>query len=765
MKAIFTFLYLSLAVTPFLLPFGALDAVYTELFYLSVIQLITTLSFILYKQKSNLLEVLRHPIIFLLLAFLCWSLITIFTSFNPTEGIIDWFKFCLFYIGIINISLLFKVLENKHLFLFVLLSLLAAESFLIFYRFLNIYDFENPPSRAYPFVGFTSNLNVAAYSLLIKLPFAIYFLLNSKSRLRIFLASTLIFVTTFNVLIISSRSSILALLTIFVFLFILIYFLKRNQIKGAYKRIIFVLILLLGTLLIQRILYTNSVDGLQIERRMTSFDFDDDRSSSSFRLGFYLEAIQGFLDKPIFGYGIGNWKIFSIHYGSDRIREYQVPYHAHNDFLQSFAETGFVGGTIYLCIYLFPLFFLFKRILNKENKNLLEDFFIFLSIIIFVYDSSFNFPRIRAISMMNIIFIYSFFINKYDIKFNKKFLRKYEGKGIYIPFILLGLCSVIIFYKLYKNSVQQVVLIQDYNITKYFERDLEEINQISHSFPTLTHTGLPLSSAKANYYYYQGKKQEAIRLYTEGDKKNPFLGDADLGLAKIYLAEEKYDSAYYYSKISLDKLPYNSMHATVFQKILINKEGEELLREAESLFDKTRDMNIQALWENHLLLVVKSKPTDKFSEKDKKLAKEATLKFPDSKTIQTVEKLINYDKDIIVLANEYDLLARSDFKNAKYEKAIEKWEMAKNLIPNEQAYYLNIAQSYNGLGLFNFCLEELEKVEKKKIVLPTGNLEFLRGVANLGLEKYINACKNFRIAAEKQYPNAAEAYRKFNCSN
>ena len=141
------------------------------------------------------------------------------------------------------------------------------------------------------------------------------------------------------------------------------------------------------------------------------------------------------------------------------------------------------------------------------------------------------------------------------------------------------------------------------------------------------------------------------------------------------------------------------------------------------------------------------------------------MKFPDSKTIQTVEKLINYDKDIIVLANEYDLLARSDFKNAKYEKAIEKWEMAKNLIPNEQAYYLNIAQSYNGLGLFNFCLEELEKVEKKKIVLPTGNLEFLRGVANLGLEKYINACKNFRIAAEKQYPNAAEAYRKFNCSN
>jgi hypothetical protein len=51
--------------------------------------------------------------------------------------------------------------------------------------------------------------------------------------------------------------------------------------------------------------------------------------------------------------------------------------------------------------------------------------------------------------------------------------------------------------------VQQLKLIQDFNFTRYFERDLEEIKNISHEFPTLTHTGMPLAVAKANYYAYQ----------------------------------------------------------------------------------------------------------------------------------------------------------------------------------------------------------------------------------------------------------------------
>ena len=469
------------------------------------------------------------------------------------------------------------------------------------------------------------------------------------------------------------------------------------------------------------------------------------------------------MDKPFFGYGIGNWKIFSIQYGSERIREYQIPYHVHNDFLQILVETGLLGGIIYFLIYLLPVIILLKKIFDKKNENLVLDFSILLAFLVFIFDSSFNFPRARAISMTNMIFIYSYFLNSYEINIKHKFFKKLKkGKLFLILNIGLSTAAVFIFFKLYKNSVQQVVMLQDFNITRYFERDLNEIKAISHNFPTLTHTGLPISSAKANYYFYQGQKEKARNLYILGNRLNPFLGDSDIGLAKLYLAEEEYDSAYYYSKRALKKLPYNQLHIAYFQKILLNKDGD-LLEEADSVFNKIKDLNVKALWENHLLLVVKFKHADSFNSKDKELAKTAIKKFPNSKNILTAEKLINNKKEIIVLANQYDALAIDYFKTQKYQEAIDSWELAKSLIPDEDAYYLNIAQSYNGLGLFDFALQELKKVEKKNIVEQTGKIEFLKAVAYLGLENNTQACKNFRISAEKGYKLSKETYLKLNC--
>ena len=43
---------------------------------------------------------------------------------------------------------------------------------------------------------------------------------------------------------------------------------------------------------------------------------------------------------PIFGVGLGNWKLKSIDYDLKDIEGYVVPYHAHSDFIQIGAELG-----------------------------------------------------------------------------------------------------------------------------------------------------------------------------------------------------------------------------------------------------------------------------------------------------------------------------------------------------------------------------------------------------------------------------------------
>ena len=45
--------------------------------------------------------------------------------------------------------------------------------------------------------------------------------------------------------------------------------------------------------------------------------------------------------QALFGYGIGNWRIYSIEADSKQMASYIVPYFAHNDFLEVFVERVF----------------------------------------------------------------------------------------------------------------------------------------------------------------------------------------------------------------------------------------------------------------------------------------------------------------------------------------------------------------------------------------------------------------------------------------
>ena len=77
-----------------------------------------------------------------------------------------------------------------------------------------------------------------------------------------------------------------------------------------------------------------------------------------------------FKSNPIFGVGIGNWKLSSISYDKDDITGYIVPYHAHSDFIQLGAELGIIGFLLYLGIFVSAAYFAFI-VLFKSNLELI----------------------------------------------------------------------------------------------------------------------------------------------------------------------------------------------------------------------------------------------------------------------------------------------------------------------------------------------------------------------------------------------------------
>ena len=117
---------------------------------------------------------------------------------------------------------------------------------------------------------------------------------------------------------------------------------------------------------------------------------------------------------PLFGIGVGNWKIVSIKYSKDIIKEYRVPYFAHNDFLQITAEIGIIGGILYIFFIFYP--FLISALYTLKNKKFDQYFLIFLILGGYIVDSMLNFPMDRPMIVIFLFFTFSLF---YDLEKNK----------------------------------------------------------------------------------------------------------------------------------------------------------------------------------------------------------------------------------------------------------------------------------------------------------------------------------------------------------
>jgi O-antigen ligase len=115
------------------------------------------------------------------------------------------------------------------------------------------------------------------------------------------------------------------------------------------------------------------------------------------------------MSSPIIGYGLGNFKIISIERDKENIRSYTVPYVMHNDFLEVAVELGIIGLSLFLLIFIYPIYFLLKRI---KIKNLKTEHLVLLSMLfIYVVDSNLNFPFTRAASLLYLALILGMFNN------------------------------------------------------------------------------------------------------------------------------------------------------------------------------------------------------------------------------------------------------------------------------------------------------------------------------------------------------------------
>jgi len=341
------------------------------------------------------------------------------------------------------------------------IHLLFITSFIIsVYTLLHYYGFISYLKEFGPVMSTIGQKNwISNYlSLIFPIIFS-FFLLGEIKRNKIFyylllsvLYTTLLICQSRGIWISISLTAILAIYIIFKFKLFEVF--HKNQ-KW--------LVLLLVTFLIITIIYSTdnplNKSAITVPQRALS-TFDMDGSSVNVRLLMWKTSLEMIKDKPLFGSGIGTFKINYLDYQAELIKSnpYYAKYsgkaeEAHNEYLQMGAELGIVGVGVFLAI-LFIFYSLVLHYLKKGNSN--NNKIIVLGLIMgitsFLIHGSFTFPlHVTALGSgffiilgLTMVYLKDFNFSEFNkLKDSKKNVKKRKYSRLIFLFTILILLIMI----------------------------------------------------------------------------------------------------------------------------------------------------------------------------------------------------------------------------------------------------------------------------------------------------------------------------------
>ena len=307
-----------------------------------------------------------------------------------------------------------KLLNHKTVLLIVLISLLL-ETLGSFYQLYQVFDMygvfigENrvDVKSIYP------NKNITSFVFTTKILISLTLLNTISNRLFKVLVLATITSSLYIIFALSSRAVFLILVALIVFYPMLLVFKKlimKKSISEDLPKVKYFFIALIISFGFYKItIDNNTVQNWEIklnERVVSVLDPGDESVSN--RVRFTLQALDQISQTPLLGIGIGNWRIKSIGYDKEDMYSYVVPYSAHNDFLEIFAETGIFGFISFILFF----YFLLRRILIGafewiKNKEGIQYIYLLFAFLVVLGDFTANFPLDRPSSIITFLLLIS----------------------------------------------------------------------------------------------------------------------------------------------------------------------------------------------------------------------------------------------------------------------------------------------------------------------------------------------------------------------
>ncbi len=284
---------------------------------------------------------------------------------------------------------------------------------------------------------------------------------------------------------------------------------------------------------------SNKFKTINFQDRVSTLSKLNTDTSLSQRLRYYKSALTSISKYPIFGIGIGNWEIESVKYENPYLKDFVVPYHTHNDYLEVAAESGIIGFFFFFGSIFYLFFLLIKNIFFRDkNENTIFLLYMLIALSAYLIDSMFNFPFDRTYQQIYMFTILSVIINYLPIKqydYNIKYF-----KPVFLILIFLYPFSLYSSVKFFNASKQHALLLYYFNNNDFSKPTIEEIETYEMDYPNITPTSLSLNTLKGFWYMKNEKPKEAINFFRKGIKNSPhiYLSESGMGLLTHHLVDQ-----------------------------------------------------------------------------------------------------------------------------------------------------------------------------------------------------------------------------------
>ena len=325
-------------------------------------------------------------------------------------------------------------------------------------------------------------------------------------------------------------------------------------------------------------------------------ELDPSKSSSTVeRITVWSKTVSMIKEHFFLGVGAGEWKVWLPNYGLDGLRRTLdgtvVFSRAHNDYLQVWSELGVFGFAAFLGIIAIGIKSAFTQLFKDEKLNS----FLLLGlsgVLIYATISFFDFPKERIEA--NIAFgIFLAIISSLSLMPNKSLPIK--------PILISGFSVLILLFASYfawtryenETNLRLAMTSKDKgNQVELKNKSLEAESKFywadNNAIPICWYTGIAhfnlnekveaaamfkkaLESNPYNFnvtnnagtaYFLEGNYEEAINLYLETLRINPYFDDCKLNLAACYVnTNRKAEANYWLDRVSVNSARLNELRS------------------------------------------------------------------------------------------------------------------------------------------------------------------------------------------------------------